>query len=364
MAIQPVSSSPAPNTAWWQSKRVIVTGGAGFLGSFLVEKLAQRGAGDILVPRLEHYNLVERADICRLLDDALLPRESRPAHLQPDLSRAGPSLTAWRPAVTEAVEPSDLIIIHLAARVGGIGANRLHPAEFFYDNLMMGVELMHQAWKRGAGKFVAIGTVCAYPKFTPVPFKEDDLWNGYPEETNAPYGLAKKMLLVQAQAYRQQYGFNAIFLLPVNLYGPRDNFDLESSHVIPALIRKCIEAQERGEDEVVVWGDGTPTREFLYVEDAAEGILLATECYDGAEPVNLGSGQEISIKALAEMIARLTGFQGRLVWDTSKPNGQPRRALDTSRAERYFGFRARTSFEEGLRRTIEWYKTHRPQRTT
>lgn len=359
---EPSFSISPESTTWWQDKRVIVTGGAGFLGSFLVEKLVQRGAGDVLIPRIEHYNLVERADICRLLDDALLPLDRRPNHLEPDLRQAPASARHWRPSLSAAVDPANLIVIHLAARVGGIGANRAHPAEFFYDNLMMGVELMHQAWKRGVGKFVAIGTVCAYPKFTPVPFKEDDLWNGYPEETNAPYGLAKKMLLVQAQAYRQQYGFNAIFLLPVNLYGPRDNFDLESSHVIPALIRKCIEAQERGEEEVVVWGDGTPTREFLYVEDAAEGILLATEHYNGPEPVNLGSGQEISIKALAEMIARLTGFQGRLVWDTSKPNGQPRRALDTTRAERYFGFRARTSFEEGLRRTIEWYRNHRLER--
>ncbi|MFZ6019677.1 MAG: GDP-L-fucose synthase family protein [Chloroflexota bacterium] len=314
------STSPS----FWQNRRVCVTGGAGFLGSFVTEKLRQRGANEIFIPRYPEYDLVQPQDVERLLDDA-----------RPD------------------------VIIHLAAHVGGIGANRLHPAEFFYDNLMMGVQLMHQAWKRGVEKFVAIGTVCAYPKYTPVPFREDDLWNGYPEETNAPYGLAKKMLLVQAQAYRQQYGFNAIFLLPVNLYGPRDNFDLESSHVIPALIRKCIEAQESGQETVEVWGDGSPTREFLYVEDAAEGILLATERYNGADPVNLGSGFEISIRDLAELIRRLTGFEGKLVWDTSKPNGQPRRALDISRAERYFGFRAKTDFEEGLRRTIEWYRQNR-----
>ncbi len=312
---------------FWQSRRVCVTGGAGFLGSFVTEKLRQRGARDIFIPRYPEYDLVQPQDVERLLDDS-----------RPD------------------------VIIHLAAHVGGIGANRLHPAEFFYDNLMMGVQLMHQAWKRGVEKFVAIGTVCAYPKYTPVPFREEDLWNGYPEETNAPYGLAKKMLLVQAQAYRQQYGFNAIFLLPVNLYGPRDNFDLESSHVIPALIRKCIEAQESGQKTVEVWGDGSPTREFLYVEDAAEGILLATERYNGAEPVNLGSGFEISIRDLAELIRRLTGFEGDLVWDASKPNGQPRRALDISRAEKYFGFRARTNFEEGLRRTIEWYRQNRPMK--
>ena len=310
--------------SFWQNRRVCVTGGAGFLGSFVTEKLRQRGANEIFIPRYPEYDLVQPQDVERLLDDA-----------RPD------------------------VIIHLAAHVGGIGANRLHPAEFFYDNLMMGVQLMHQAWKRGVEKFVAIGTVCAYPKYTPVPFREDDLWNGYPEETNAPYGLAKKMLLVQAQAYRQQYGFNAIFLLPVNLYGPRDNFDLESSHVIPALIRKCIEAQESGQETVEVWGDGSPTREFLYVKDAAEGILLATERYNGADPVNLGSGFEISIRDLAELIRRLTGFEGKLVWDTSKPNGQPRRALDISRAERYFGFRAKTDFEEGLRRTIEWYRQNR-----
>jgi len=332
---------------FWKNKRVIVTGGAGFLGSFLVEKLARRGAADILIPRIEEYNLVERADIQRLLDDAQLSLEKRPSHLLPE---------SFRPSPLPNFKPSDLVIIHLAARVGGIGANREFPAEFFYDNLMMGVELMHQAWQRGAGKFIALGTVCAYPKFTPVPFHEDDLWNGYPEETNAPYGLAKKMLLVQAQAYRQQYGLNSIFLLPVNLYGPRDNFNPASSHVIPALIRKCIEAQARGEKEIVVWGDGSPTREFLYVEDAAEGILLASEKYNGSDPVNLGSGYEISIKDLVETIAHLTGFEGRLVWDTSKPNGQPRRGLDVSRAEALFGFRATTPFEEGLRRTIAWYQ--------
>jgi len=334
--------------SFWQGKRFIVTGGAGFLGSFITKKLIQRGAADILIPRIEYYNLVDRDDIRRLLDEAMLPPDKRPAHLQP---------ANFKLANLPTFKPENLVILHLAARVGGIGANREHPAEFFYDNLMMGAELMHQAWQRGIGKFVALGTVCAYPKFTPVPFKEDNLWDGYPEETNAPYGLAKKMLLVQAQAYRQQYEFNAIFLLPVNLYGPGDNFDPRSSHVIPALIRKCLEAQERGEKEIEVWGDGSPTREFLYVEDAAEGILLATEKYDGPEPVNLGSGFEISIKDLVEMIARLTGFEGRLVWDASKPNGQPRRGLDVSRAEKSFGFRAAVSFEEGLRRTIEWYKT-------
>ncbi len=309
---------------FWQGKRVTVTGGAGFLGSFVVAELKKRGATEIFVPRSKDYNLVQHEDVVRVLEDG-----------RPD------------------------VIIHLAAHVGGIGANRLHPAEFFYDNLMMGVQLMHEAWKRGVEKFVAIGTVCAYPKFTPVPFKEDELWNGYPEETNAPYGLAKKMLLVQAQAYRQQYGFNAIYLLPVNLYGPRDNFDLESSHVIPALIRKMIEAQERGDKQVVLWGDGSPTREFLYVEDAAEGIVQAAEKYNGPEPVNLGSGQEISIKALAETIADLTGFQGEIVWDTSKPNGQPRRALDVSRAKRYFGWEAKTPFAEGLKRTVAWFREHR-----
>jgi GDP-L-fucose synthase len=315
---------------FWQDKKVIVTGGAGFLGSFVVAKLKERGAADIYIPRIEEYNLVNPEDIRRMYDVTLKEGDPRKA-----------------------------IVIHLAANVGGIGANREHPAEFFYDNLMMGVQLMHQAWLRGVGKFVAIGTVCAYPKFTPVPFKEDDLWNGYPEETNAPYGLAKKMMLVQAQAYRQQYGFNAIYLLPVNLYGPGDNFNLQTSHVIPALIRKAIEAQERGEKELVVWGDGSPTREFLYVEDAASGIVTAAEKYNGELPVNLGSGYEISIKNLAEMIVRLTGFEGKLVWDTSKPNGQPRRGLDVTRAKELFGWSAQVPFEEGMRRTIEWFKENK-----
>ncbi len=335
---------------FWENKRVMVTGGAGFLGSFVIKKMIQRKIAEILVPRIEYYDLADRDSIHMLLDQAMLPAEKRPAYLLPQ---------GFTPQPLPDFKPADLLIVHLAAHVGGIGANREHPAEFFYDNLMMGVQLMHQAWQRGAGKFVAIGTVCAYPKFSPVPFKEDDIWNGYPEETNAPYGLAKKMLLVQAQAYRQQYGFDSIFLLPVNLYGPGDNFNPASSHVIPALIRKCLEAQESGQQEIVVWGDGSPTREFLYVEDAAEGILLASERYNGAEPVNLGSGYEISIKDLAESIARLTGFTGRLAWDTSKPNGQPRRGLDVSRADKYFGFRAAMNFEEGLRRTIEWYRKNR-----
>ena len=312
---------------FWSHRRVCVTGGAGFLGTYVLEKLAERGARDVFVPKIEEFDLVQPEVVRRML------REARPD-----------------------------IILHLAAHVGGIGANRAHPAEFFYDNLMMGVQLLHQSWKLGVGKFVALGTVCAYPKFTPVPFREDSLWEGYPEETNAPYGLAKKMLLVQSQAYRQQYDYNSIFLIPVNLYGPRDNFNLETSHVIPALIRKCLEAQDRGEKEVVVWGDGSPTREFLYAADAAEGILLAAERYNDSQPVNLGSSREIRIKDLAEVIARLTGFEGRLVWDTSKPNGQPRRALDTSRAEALFGFRARTSFEDGLRNTVEWYREIRQSR--
>lgn len=313
----------AGRTIFWKNKRVCVTGGAGFLGSFIVDKLRESEAKEIFVPVIEKYDLVELKDIQRMLDEA-----------KPDM------------------------ILHLAAQVGGIGANREHPAEFFYNNLMMGVQLIHQAYLRKIEKFVALGTVCAYPKFTPVPFKEESIWNGYPEETNAPYGLAKKMLLVQAQAYRQQYGYNAIFLLPVNLYGPRDNFDPSSSHVIPALIRKCIEAREEQKPEIVVWGDGTPTREFLYVEDAADAILLAAEHYNGSEPVNLGSGFEISIKDLAELIVRLTGYPGTIVWDTRQPNGQPRRCLDTSRAEALFGFKAKIGFEEGLQRTIAWYEAH------
>jgi GDP-L-fucose synthase len=336
---------------FWQDKRVIVTGGAGFLGSFVIQKLIAQGATDILVPHIENYNLTDRDSIKQLLDDAMQPSDRLLTHLQPDGIDLPPS--------TFNLKPENLLIIHLAANVGGIGANREHPAEFFYDNLMMGVELMHQAWERGAGKFVAIGTVCAYPKFTPVPFKEEDLWIGYPEETNAPYGLAKKMMLVQAQAYRQQYGFNAIYLLPVNLYGPRDNFNLQTSHVIPALIRKAIDAQERGDKELVAWGDGSPTREFLYVEDAADGIVTAAEKYNGEEPVNLGSGYEISIKDLTEMIIRQTGFEGELVWDTEKPNGQPRRGLDVSRAKEYFGWQAQVPFEEGMRRTIEWFKENK-----
>ncbi len=328
MSVEP--SYPDPN-AFWKNKRVIVTGGAGFLGSFVTEKLHQRGAAEVIIPHIEKYDLVQPADIERLYTDSLS---------------------------THPGEKLETIVIHLAALAGGIGANRARPADFFYINLMMGVQLMHQAWVKGIEKFVAIGTICAYPKFTPLPFREENLWDGYPEETNAPYGLAKKMLLVQAQAYRDQYGFDAIYLLPVNLYGPRDNFNLETSHVIPALIRKCLEAQQRGAEQIVLWGDGTPTREFLYVEDAAEGILLAAERYNDSEPVNLGSAQEISIRNLAELIARLTGFQGELVWDPSKPNGQPRRALDVSRAEHYFGFRAQMSFEEGLRRTIDWYRQH------
>ena len=309
---------------FWQTKRVAVTGGAGFLGSYVVEKLQRRGCKDIVVPRNKDYDLVEMEAVKRLYKDA-----------RPD------------------------IVIHLAARVGGIGANQANPGTFFYDNLMMGAQLMEVGRQAGLEKFVAVSTICAYPKFTPLPFKEEDLWNGYPEETNAPYGLAKKMLLVQSQAYRQQYGFNSIVLFPVNLYGPRDNFDLETSHVIPALIRKCLEAKRRSAPNIEVWGDGSPTREFLYVEDAAEGICLAAERYDSSEPVNLGSGMEISIKDLVHTIKRMTGFTGEIVWDTTKPNGQPRRSLDTSRAERVFGFRATTSFEEGLRRTIEWLQSIR-----
>jgi len=306
---------------FWKNKRVCVTGGAGFLGSFVCEKLTERGAAEVFVPKIEDYDLVQKSSINKMLDDS-----------KPD------------------------IVIHLAAQVGGIGANLEHPADFFYDNLMMGVQLIHECYLRGIEKVVALGTICAYPKFTPLPFDEENIWNGYPEETNAPYGLAKKMLLVQSQAYRQQYDFNSIFLLPVNLYGPRDNFRPESSHVIPALIKKCLEAKANNAPSIEVWGDGSPTREFLYVEDAAEGILLATEKYNKSEPVNLGSGMEISIKDLVTLIAKLTGFKGELVWDTSKPNGQPRRQLSVERARREFGFEAKVGFEEGLRRTIDWYQ--------
>jgi GDP-L-fucose synthase len=311
--------------SFWQEKRVIVTGGAGFLGSFVVEKLAERGTADIIVPRSADYDLTQLEAIQQLFRDS--SHQGRPVDL----------------------------IIHLAARVGGIGANRANPATFFYDNLMMGAQLMHESYRRRVAKFVAVGTVCAYPKFAPIPFREEDLWNGYPEETNAPYGLAKKMMLVQSQTYRQQYGWNSIFLLPVNLYGPRDNFDLETSHVIPALIRKCLEAKARGDDHLIAWGDGSPTREFLYVEDAVEGILLAAERYNDSLPVNIGSAFEISIKELLETIAQVTGFTGEIRWDTSKPNGQPRRKLDTSRARALFGFTAQTSFAIGLRQTVDWY---------
>jgi GDP-L-fucose synthase len=306
---------------FWQDKRVVVTGGAGFLGSHIVRELEARGCRSIFVPRKRDYDLRERDAARRLLAD----------------SRAQ-------------------LIIHAAGHVGGIGANREFPGEFLYDNLMMGAQLLHEAYRGGVEKFVTIGTVCAYPKFTPVPFHEDDLWNGYPEETNAPYGLAKKMLLVQGQAYRQQYGFNSIFLLPVNLYGPGDNFDPASSHVIPALIKKCVEARDAGAPFIEVWGDGSPTREFLYASDAARGIALAAERYDGDAPVNLGSAFEISIRDLVETIARVTGFKGEIRWDASKPNGQPRRKLDTTRAQELFGFEAQTSFEEGLRETVAWYE--------
>jgi len=360
------------SVGFWRDKRVMVTGGKGFLGKNIVRKLLDRKA-EVFVADIDRYDLRRLEDIRRALTDA-------------------------RPQV----------VIHLAARVGGIGANRDHPAEFFYDNLMMGAPLLHESWVAGVRKFVALGTICCYPKFTPVPFREENLWDGYPEETNAPYGLAKKMLLVQSQAYRQQYGFNSIFLMPVNLYGPGDNFDPASSHVIPALIKKCLDAKEVSNGErgtanvppsasspalstlnfqpstqtpalstcdvpsspssperstfnlqpstITVWGDGSPTREFLYVEDAAEGILLAAERYNQSDPVNLGSAFEISIKDLVGMIAQATGFTGRVVWDTSKPNGQPRRKLDTSRAKRLFGFEARTRFEDGLRRTVDWYR--------
>ena len=308
--------------AFWNNKKILVTGGAGFLGSSIAKKLKERGVyeKDIRIPRSKDMDLRK-----------------------------------WENCV-EVVNDID-IVIHLAARVGGIGFNRKFPATLFYDNAIMGIQLIEAARQEGVAKFVAIGTVCAYPKYTPIPFKEDNLWDGYPEETNAPYGLAKKMLLVQSQAYRQQYGLNSIFLLPVNLYGPGDNFDLESSHVIPALIRKFTEALEDNKKEVVVWGTGKASREFLYVEDAARGIILATEKYDKSDPVNIGAGFEIKIKDLVELIAELTGFKGEIRWDTTKPDGQPRRCLDVSKAKKEFGFEARVDFREGLEKTIEWYKS-------
>lgn len=309
--------------AFWSDKRVVVTGGAGFLGSFLVEHLRAKDCRAVVVPRSKDYDLVEMDAVRRLYADA-----------KPD------------------------VVIHLAARVGGIGANQANPGRFFYDNLMMGTQLIEVGRQLGIKKFVAIGTICAYPKYAPIPFKEDDLWAGFPEETNAPYGLAKKMMLVQSQAYRQQYGFNSIVLFPVNLYGPRDNFDLETSHVIPALIRKCAEAQQNGKPEIVLWGDGTPTREFLYVEDAAEGILLAAEQYNDSRPLNLGTGEELSIKTLAGIIAAEVGFYGRILWDPTKPNGQPRRCLDISRIKQTIGFQPTHSLRDGLKKTIQWYRAN------
>lgn len=305
-------------------KRICVTGGLGFLGSHLIDRLKARGCKNVFIADRDKYDLTKEAEIIRMYEE-----------IKPD------------------------IVIHLAAVVGGIGANREHPGSFYYLNMVMGAMLIEQARLHNIEKFVALGTICAYPKFTPVPFKETDLWLGYPEETNAPYGLAKKMMMVQLQAYRQEYDFHGIYLLPVNLYGPRDNFDDRSSHVIPALIKKCVEAKEAGRDSIEVWGTGKATREFFYVEDAAEAIALAAERYDGTEPVNLGAGFEISIKDLVELIAKLTGFTGKIVWDSSKPDGQPRRCLDTSRAKEYFGFQAHTNFEEGLKKTIDWYKENR-----
>jgi GDP-L-fucose synthase len=306
------------------TERVVVTGGAGFLGGYVVEELRRRGAREIFVPRSRDYDLVDMAAVKRLYADA-------------------------RPTM----------LLHLAAQVGGIGANRDNPGKFFYDNLMMGAQLIEVGRQVGLRKLVALGTICAYPKFAPVPFREDDLWNGYPEETNAPYGLAKKMLLVQSEAYRQQYGFSSIVLFPVNLYGPRDNFDLHTSHVIPALVRKCVEARERGDRQIVAWGDGSPTREFLHARDAAEGIVTAAERYDKSEPVNLGAGFEMKVGDLVPLVARLCRFEGEIVWDTTKPNGQPRRMLDTSRALNEFGWKARIPFEEGLRETVEWFEKNR-----
>ncbi|WP_455378668.1 GDP-L-fucose synthase family protein [Petrachloros mirabilis] len=311
-------------SSYWSNSRVVVTGGAGFLGSFVVEQLRARGCAGIVVPRSKDYDLVQMDAVQRLYADA-----------RPD------------------------IVIHLAARVGGIGANQANPGKFLYDNLMMGAQLIEVGRQRGLKKFIALGTICAYPKFAPIPFKEDDIWNGYPEETNAPYGLAKKMMLAQSQAYRQQYSFNSIVLFPVNLYGPRDNFDLKTSHVIPALIRKFAEAKESGSKNVVLWGDGSPSREFLYVEDAAEGILLAGEHYNGSLPVNLGTGEEVTIRHLSELIAAEVGFTGRIEWDTTKPNGQPRRCLDVSRAKHLFGFQARHKLRDGLKKTVQWFYDNR-----
>ena len=309
--------------SFWSERRVVVTGGAGFLGSFVVDLLRVKGCREIMIPRSKDYDLVHMEAVQQLYSDA-----------NPDL------------------------VIHLAARVGGIGANQANPGRFFYDNLMMGTQLIEVGRQRGLKKFVALGTICAYPKFASIPFKEDDIWNGYPEETNAPYGLAKKMMLAQSQAYRDQYGFNSIVLFPVNLYGPRDNFDLQTSHVIPALIRKCASAKEEGRAVITLWGDGSPTREFLYAEDAAEGILLAAEHYDGNLPVNLGTGEEISIRDLARLIAAEVGFTGQIQWDTTKPNGQPRRCLDVSRAKQLFGFHAKHGLRDGVKNTVQWFQSN------
>jgi GDP-L-fucose synthase len=309
--------------SFWSERRVVVTGGAGFLGSFVVDQLRAKGCAEIVVPRSRDYDLVQMDAVQQLYSDA-----------KPDL------------------------VIHLAARVGGIGANQANPGRFFYDNLMMGTQLIEVGRQQGLKKFVATGTICAYPKFAPIPFKEDDIWNGYPEETNAPYGLAKKMMLAQSQAYRDQYGFNSIVLFPVNLYGPRDNFDLQTSHVIPALIRKCASAKEEGRTVITLWGDGSPTREFLYVEDAAEGILLAAERYDGNLPVNLGTGEEISIRDLAQLIATEVRFTGQIQWDATKPNGQPRRCLDVTRAKQLFGFQAKHGLRDGIKKTVQWFQSN------
>lgn len=309
------------SNAFWQNKNVLITGGSGFLGTHLIAKLEELGAA-IVAPSHSEYDLVNGDQVRQMYKDYA----------------------------------DTTIVIHLAAKVGGIGANRKHPGSFLYDNLMMGAQLMHEAYKANIPKFVALGTVCAYPKYTPVPFKEDDLWNGYPEETNAPYGLAKKMMLVQSQGYREEYGFNSIFLLPVNLYGPGDNFDPSSSHVIPALIKKCVDAVDNGDKEIVVWGTGKASREFLFVEDVVEGILLASEKYNKSDPVNLGSSYEVTIKDLVDIIVAATGFTGEIVWDSTKPDGQPRRKLDVSRAEKEFGFKSSTTFEAGLKKTIDWYR--------